>query len=606
MVHYDGVEAGPAAADDGAGTAALLETMRALHARKTPLAQDIIALFTDGEESGLLGAAAFVREHRWAKDVAFAINLEARGTTGRSYMFETGPGNLDAVRALRSAGDVTAGSVFTTIYRALPNDTDLSELSALNVPALNFAFADGVERYHTTRDDVAHLNPGSLQHHGQQMLRVAATVASGELPRPKTSDAVFFDLPFLGLVVYPIWLAIPLLLVAIVLFVITVPRSIRDVLPGAGTMIAALLATALLARFVTLRAPAMWCGVYGTAVALGAIAINAAAYLSVRQRRPGAYAGGLAVWLVLAIGTTLALPGVSYLFVWPLLFALVAERSRHPVAAWLSAAFVLTLFAGFTYAASVIMLGVSGMGAMALAVLVSLVTWLVAPLLEIVFANWRAGLAMPAGLAVAILVVGLATVKQTADHPARSALVYAENAETGEALLGSYSTREPWTNSVLGQVSRGGAWTRALTESRTFYGKPVQRAMLEAPRMTFIRDTILDGLRRVIVRVNAPRGTTAVMVHVIGEHVGRAAIDARVVDTTRFRSPSVAWGFEFWNVPDCGAVFALAIAPGTMLELEIAARRPGLPLGLSVPARPSHVVPSQTGDVSVVYRRAAF
>src|SRR6476661_8260544 len=36
MAHYDGVEAGPAAADDGAGAAAILETLRALRARKQP------------------------------------------------------------------------------------------------------------------------------------------------------------------------------------------------------------------------------------------------------------------------------------------------------------------------------------------------------------------------------------------------------------------------------------------------------------------------------------------------------------------------------------------------------------------------------------------
>ena len=138
-VHYDGVPAAPAASDDAAGCAALLETLRALRARKQPLANDVIALFTDGEEAGLLGAAAFVREHQWAKDVAFVLNFEARGTTGRSYMFETGPGNRDAVSMLRAAGDVTAGSVFTTVYRALPNDTDLSELSLLGIPALNFA-----------------------------------------------------------------------------------------------------------------------------------------------------------------------------------------------------------------------------------------------------------------------------------------------------------------------------------------------------------------------------------------------------------------------------------------------------------------------------------
>ena len=49
IVHYDGIEAGPSAADDGAGCAALLETLRALQARKRPLTHDVVALFTDGE-----------------------------------------------------------------------------------------------------------------------------------------------------------------------------------------------------------------------------------------------------------------------------------------------------------------------------------------------------------------------------------------------------------------------------------------------------------------------------------------------------------------------------------------------------------------------------
>ncbi|MEO6877795.1 MAG: M20/M25/M40 family metallo-hydrolase, partial [Gemmatimonadaceae bacterium] len=152
VAHYDGVGAGPAAGDDGAGVAALLETLRALRARKTPLAHDVFVLFSDGEESGLLGAAAFVREHPWAKDVSMVLNFEARGTGGRSFMFETGPGNLDAARVLRAAGGATAASVYTTVYRTLPNDTDLSEFAALGLPALNFAFTDGVELYHTSGD----------------------------------------------------------------------------------------------------------------------------------------------------------------------------------------------------------------------------------------------------------------------------------------------------------------------------------------------------------------------------------------------------------------------------------------------------------------------
>ena len=129
MAHYDGVDAGPAAADDGAGVRRAARDAPRIAGEKQPLAHDVIALFTDGEESGLLGAAAFVREHPWAKDVAIALNFEARGTTGRSFMFETGPGNHDAVRALRAARDVDRGLGIHDDLSRLPNDTDLSELA---------------------------------------------------------------------------------------------------------------------------------------------------------------------------------------------------------------------------------------------------------------------------------------------------------------------------------------------------------------------------------------------------------------------------------------------------------------------------------------------
>ena len=59
VAHYDGVGAGPAAGDDASGVAAMLETLRALRARKQPLVHDLFVLVTDGEEAGLLGAAAF-------------------------------------------------------------------------------------------------------------------------------------------------------------------------------------------------------------------------------------------------------------------------------------------------------------------------------------------------------------------------------------------------------------------------------------------------------------------------------------------------------------------------------------------------------------------
>src|SRR5690606_40854732 len=47
--HYDSVAAGPGAADDGAGVAALLEVARALKARRPPR-RTVVLLFSDGEE----------------------------------------------------------------------------------------------------------------------------------------------------------------------------------------------------------------------------------------------------------------------------------------------------------------------------------------------------------------------------------------------------------------------------------------------------------------------------------------------------------------------------------------------------------------------------
>ena len=183
MAHYDGVAGGPAAGDDAAGTAAVLETVRALRAGP-PLAHDVMVVITDGEEAGLLGAAAFVREHPWARDVGVTLNFEARGTSGRSYMFETGAGNLDVARQLRHAGDVSATSLSVTVYRTLPNDTDLSEVAVLGKPALNFAFADGVERYHTAHDDVFYLDQGSRSTTDRRCSRSLARSAMGRCRGP--------------------------------------------------------------------------------------------------------------------------------------------------------------------------------------------------------------------------------------------------------------------------------------------------------------------------------------------------------------------------------------------------------------------------------------
>lgn len=77
VAHYDSVPTGPGAGDNGANVAAMLETLRALKAGP-PLRNDVVFLFTDGEELGLFGAR---QVDQTALDVV--LNFEAREAAGR-------------------------------------------------------------------------------------------------------------------------------------------------------------------------------------------------------------------------------------------------------------------------------------------------------------------------------------------------------------------------------------------------------------------------------------------------------------------------------------------------------------------------------------------
>jgi Zn-dependent M28 family amino/carboxypeptidase len=116
MAHYDSRGTAPGASDDGYGVASLLETARAL-TTSPPLTSDIIFLFTDGEEDGLLGAQAFVSSHRWAAHVGVVLNFEARGNAGPVLMFQTSDDNGALVRQLaRAAPHPVASSLSQAVY----------------------------------------------------------------------------------------------------------------------------------------------------------------------------------------------------------------------------------------------------------------------------------------------------------------------------------------------------------------------------------------------------------------------------------------------------------------------------------------------------------
>jgi len=229
--HYDSVEAGPGIGDDLAGVTALLE-IAVMAVRRGDFNHDLIFLFTDAEELGLLGADAFAVQHAWFQDVGVVINLEARGVSGPSNMFETGDGNRSFIRMLAQSLDrPVANSLSSEVYRRMPNDTDFSIYRDLGMSGFNFAFTGGAAVYHSAIDDAQQLDENSLQHHGQNAWALLQVMDQRELHRvSKTEDAVYVDLLGQKLLHYPASSATGLALVLSVLLLVFIrmafPRQV--------------------------------------------------------------------------------------------------------------------------------------------------------------------------------------------------------------------------------------------------------------------------------------------------------------------------------------------------------------------------------------------
>ena len=91
LSHYDSAPESPGAADDGFGVAVTLEAARVLAAR-TDRQWSLMVLMTDGEEAGLMGAAALMTDREVTRRLQTYINVESAGSSDPVMLFETGPG----------------------------------------------------------------------------------------------------------------------------------------------------------------------------------------------------------------------------------------------------------------------------------------------------------------------------------------------------------------------------------------------------------------------------------------------------------------------------------------------------------------------------------
>ncbi|HEV2480203.1 MAG TPA: M28 family peptidase, partial [Puia sp.] len=143
MGHYDSEPNALGAGDDGSACAAMLETARALRSGQ-PLNRDVVFLFTNGEEDGLLGASAFVRDSTNLKDIGLVLNFDGRGNAGNCIMFRASPNSHWLIDGYAHAPiHHVTGSFYNELFNWLPNNTDLTPFLRAHLPGLDFAYVEG-------------------------------------------------------------------------------------------------------------------------------------------------------------------------------------------------------------------------------------------------------------------------------------------------------------------------------------------------------------------------------------------------------------------------------------------------------------------------------
>jgi len=644
--HYDSVSAGPGASDDGHAVAVELETLRAL--RHSPrLRNDVVFLFTDSEEGGLLGAKGFVEQHPLAKQVGLVMNFEARGTSGPAMMFETSEGNGRIVREFAAAAPhPVTSSLSYEAYKLLPNDTDLTFFKRAGLAGLGFAYVNDVAYYHTQYDDLAHLDPRSLQQEGDYALALArrfGNIDLRDLQSAPADNATYFVLPLFGCIVYPMSWSLPLAGFAALLWVGVVTLGItrgRLTLRGTlaaflGFLLAIVIASTAVGVMWSLakgQAAGVWqafagdpyhAGVYRLASVAMAVALTAALYALVhkRARMLNLWAGALLCWLLLALATSVYMPGATYLFLWPMLSATVAlailVRSSEPRAsaseprASASGISIILLLLAFALPGLIMMpptiellfqsltMRMAFVGAFATVLLLGLLI----PCLNLIAdgGRWRLpGLA--ALLCAGCLIAGASMSGFNRDAPRTNSIYYGLDTDTGKAVWFSLDFQEDdWTAHYLGANPQRAALPQYVPfMSWKYLTHEAPAVVLPAPLIER-----LDGAANELhLRVRSPR--QAPRMYLYGDErnpVLEATVDGAPIEAAQAYAGLKAgqkayayrmqrWGLCYYNVPQQGIELRMRLQnPAAGYRMEVVDQSYGIGWLPGAAPRPDSMIP---------------
>jgi hypothetical protein len=639
VAHYDSVAVAPGAADDGSGVVGLLETARALRAGG-PLRNDVVFLFTDGEERGLLGARAFLLGHPYAYRVGVVLNLDSPGTSSPLLMYETSPDNGRLVSEFLAAADRPyTSSLMYEVSRRSDIFSDFQPFESIGFPGLSFGSLDGPAYNHTGYDNLDNVSPAVVQHQGETILAVARRFARADLRDLHRPDIVAFDVADGVAVQYSLAFVWPLAGVAVALVAVALIvgwRRRRLRLRGLAWSLAAVPLSLGVAMLVMALVWAMYRTAYeehtwsdsGVVISdnyrLGLVLLAAATVTAAYGgllRRLAAWdlaAAALVWWAAGALVVATLVPGASYLLAWPLLAGALG----------LLVAFLMgdRVFDTYRGAAAVVLAGVPAMVFMSSAtylllasaglkqVFTVLAVWftcglLVLPLEIVRRALGRAFPAVLAVVGVVILAVAGSTVAFDATHPRFNAVYYRVD-QNGRPRWQVVDRLDDWTSGFLSGARRA-PFTPAYfpqLRSKSTITAAAPSIGLTAPRLTVLADEAVQGMRTVRLRVTSTRGAPVVSL-VLESVVGSfsAWLDDQPVahkDTTLLDPTPVRWSFDYYAAPRRGYEINLRFAAGEDARLRVVDFSYGVPEELAgrYAARPSGVLPGGIGDGALTER----
>ena len=620
--HYDSVPNSPGAADDGASVAAILETLRALK-QGPALKNDIIVLFTDGEEAGLLGSKFFMAEHPWAKDVGLVLNFEYRGSSGPVMMFESSPGNGRLIKGLASAAPSTvSSSIMYEIYRLLPNDTDMTSFKKGHMLGMNFAAIEQPTTYHMSLDTIEALDKSTLQEEGNIMLSLAREFGNTSLENLQGADVVYFNLPGLGLVHYPAAWALLLTGLVLLAFVAAFWIGVKNdrirmgrTLAAACVFVGVTLVMAIVCQLIWLALSAvhpvfrhMFFPYYSQWYLLGFVCFVVGALVLTQSRLQRWFTaaeqgmGATLYIVVLLLLATAALPGVSFLFAWPLLPALCAQaylssgRGAHLTSnktAWLWFIPSVPLVVLGAPVVQLVYLGTTPHLSAAVGLVTCLLLGMALPLLALLkdrlHLHWLALVS-----ACVFFALGAARPQFDVAHPKPDVLFYAQNGNSGKAYWISRDAQlDRWNQPLFAAETKQRSLPDIFGASPREYwvAAAPANAQLQAPDIEVVRDAVVSGNRELTIRVRSSRKAPAMTIKVEGVEVTKSTVQGHAYST----SAKAKWMVDAYGMGDEWLDIDLQVTAGVPFELRAHDETYGFG-ELGVAPRPAGFMPAMAGS----------